>query len=163
MENNWGYQRRTQYFSYESWKPLVLAIYLHVLSVTQLYPTLLRLHGLWPARLLCSWNFPSKNTGVGCHFLLQGIFLTQGSNLHLLYLLHWQMGSLPLYQQGNPLAIYRCVKMYNKHFKFIIVLSKLDNHLYFVPFNFCSYYLLAFWIKTVYPLYVKFRVYFGLC
>ena len=36
-----------------------------------------------------------KNTGVGCHFLLQGIFLTQGSNLSLLHLLHWQAGSLP--------------------------------------------------------------------
>ena len=33
-------------------------------------------------------NFPGKNTGVGCHFLLQGIFLTQGSNLSLLCLLH---------------------------------------------------------------------------
>ena len=33
-----------------------------------------------PARLPCPWDFPGKNTGVGCHFLLQGIFLTQGSN-----------------------------------------------------------------------------------
>ena len=32
------------------------------------------------------WNFPGKNTGVGCHFLLQGIFLTQGSNLSLVSL-----------------------------------------------------------------------------
>ena len=31
-----------------------------------------------PARLLCPWNFPDKNTGVGCHFLLQWIFLTPG-------------------------------------------------------------------------------------
>ena len=37
-----------------------------------------------PARLLCPWDFPGKNTGVGCHFLLQGIFLTQGSNPQLL-------------------------------------------------------------------------------
>ena len=35
-------------------------------------------HGLQPARLLCPWEFPGKNTGVGCHFLLQGIFPTQG-------------------------------------------------------------------------------------
>ena len=35
-------------------------------------------HGPWPARLLCPWDSPGKNTGVGCHFLLQGIFLTQG-------------------------------------------------------------------------------------
>ena len=38
-----------------------------------------------------------NNTGVGCHVLLQGLFPTQGSNLHLLHLLHWQVvGSLPL-------------------------------------------------------------------
>ena len=47
-------------------------------------------HGLYPARLLCSWDFPGKNTGVDSHFLLQGIFLTQWLNPHLLYLLHWQ-------------------------------------------------------------------------
>ena len=34
----------------------------------------LRPHGLWPARLLCPWDFPGKNTGVGCRFLLQTIF-----------------------------------------------------------------------------------------
>ena len=39
--------------------------------VTRLYPTLLWLHGLEPTRLPCPWDFPSKNTGVGCHFLLQ--------------------------------------------------------------------------------------------
>ena len=38
-----------------------------------------------PARLLCSWDSPGKNTGMGCHFLLQGIFLTQELNLGLLY------------------------------------------------------------------------------
>ena len=40
----------------------------------------LRPHGLQPARLLCPWDSPGKNTGVGCHALLQGIFPTQGSN-----------------------------------------------------------------------------------
>ena len=37
-------------------------------------------HGLQPARLLCPWDFPGKNTGVGCHFFLYGIFPTQGLN-----------------------------------------------------------------------------------
>ena len=37
-------------------------------------------HGLWPSRLFCPWNSPEKNTRVGCHALLQGIFLTEGSN-----------------------------------------------------------------------------------
>ena len=40
----------------------------------------LRPRGLQPTRLLCPWDAPGKNTGVGCHSLLQGIFPTQGSN-----------------------------------------------------------------------------------
>ena len=46
---------------------------------------LLQVRGLQPARLLCPWDFPGKNTGVGCHFLLQGIFPTQRSNTGLLH------------------------------------------------------------------------------
>ena len=52
-------------------------------------------------RLLCSWDSPGKNTGMGCHALLQGIFLTQGSNPCLLHLLHWQVSSLPLAAPGQ--------------------------------------------------------------
>ena len=58
-----------------------------------------------PARLLCPWNFPDRNTGAGCHFLLQGSFLTQGSNPSLLRLLHWQAGSLPLHHLGSPINV----------------------------------------------------------
>ena len=47
------------------------------------------LYGLQPTRLLSPWDFPGKNTGVGCHVLLQRIFPTQGFNLHLLCLLHF--------------------------------------------------------------------------
>ena len=47
---------------------------------------------------------PCKNTGVGCHFPLQGIFLTQGLKPHLLYLLHWQAGFLPLAPLRKPLS-----------------------------------------------------------
>ena len=46
---------------------------------------------LWtiqPVRLLCPWDSPGKDTEVGCHALLQGIFLTQGSNLHLRQILY---------------------------------------------------------------------------
>ena len=45
----------------------------------------LRPHGLFPTRLLCPWNSLGKSTGVNCHSLLQGIFLTQGSNSGLLH------------------------------------------------------------------------------
>ena len=50
-----------------------------LLLVTQssVVSTSLRLHGLWPARFLCPWDFSGKNTGVGCHFL------------------HWAVSSLP--------------------------------------------------------------------
>ena len=54
-------------------------------------------YGPQPFRLLCPWDSPGKNTGVGCHSLLQGIFLTQGSNP---YLLHWQADAL----QSEPLV-----------------------------------------------------------
>ena len=129
-------------------------------SVAQKCLTLLRPYGLQPTSLLCSWNFPGKNTGfptpgdlilyhwchlgsphkpsvlshfscvwlfcnpmdcslpgssvhgisrqeysgVGCHFLLQGIFPSQGLNLGLLCLWHWQAGSLPLGPPGKPLC-----------------------------------------------------------
>ena len=54
-----------------------------------------------PTSLLCPWNFPGNNTGVGCHFLLQGISPTQRLNPHLLSLLHWQADSLSLLPPGK--------------------------------------------------------------
>ena len=49
---------------------------------------LIRPHGLKPTTLSCPWDFPGKNAGVGGHFLLQGIFLTQGSDPNLLHAPH---------------------------------------------------------------------------
>ena len=51
---------------------------------SQSCPTLLRPHGLQRWRFLCPWDYPDKNTEVGCHDLLQGIFPAQGSNSRLL-------------------------------------------------------------------------------
>ena len=59
----------------------------------------LRPHGLEPTRHLCLWDFPGKNIGVGCHFILQGIFQTKRSNHHLLL---WQVDSLPPHRLGSP-------------------------------------------------------------
>ena len=50
----------------------------------------LRPYGLKNTRLLCPWDSLGKHTGVSCQALLQGIFWTQGLNLHLLCLLLWQ-------------------------------------------------------------------------
>ena len=75
-------------------------MYVHMLShpvmSNSLWP-----HGPQPTRLLCPWNFPGTNTGVGCHFLLQEILPTQGPNLCLLCLLHWQADSLQLSHLGS--------------------------------------------------------------
>ena len=50
-----------------------------------------------------SMGFSRQEFWSGCHFLLQGIFLTQRWNLCLLHLLHWQMDSLPLAPPGKAL------------------------------------------------------------
>ena len=70
--------------------------------VAKLYLTLRDIMGQAPLPM----GFPSKNTGVGCHVLLQGIFLTQGSNPRLINLLHWKAGSLPLAPPGKPVYMY---------------------------------------------------------
>ena len=70
-----------------------------VVCVCSVISDSLRPHGLWPIRLLCPGNFSGKNTRVGCHFLLQGIFPTHGLNLCLL---HLQVDSLPLSHMGSP-------------------------------------------------------------
>ena len=69
--------------------------------VTKSCLTLLLPRGLQPTRLLCSWDFPGRNTGMGCHFLLQGIFQIQGSNLHLL------LGRWILYHGATREALHR--------------------------------------------------------
>ena len=67
-------------------------------------------YGPWPPRLLWPWDHPGKNTVVGCYFLLQGILPTQGSNLHLLHLLHWQVDSSSLSHLGSPTL---CIHLLN--------------------------------------------------
>ena len=67
-----------------------------------LCPNSLRHRGLEPARLFCAYDFPGKDIGGGYHFLLQGIFLTQGSNPRLLQGLRWQADSLALQPRGRP-------------------------------------------------------------
>ena len=76
-----------------------------LMSVYSVMSNSLKPHGLQPAGLLYSRDFPGMDTGVGCHVLLQGIFLTQGSNPCLLCLLHWQVGSLQL---SPPYHLFSC-------------------------------------------------------
>ena len=57
----------------------------------------------WPSSSVHE-DSPGNNTGVGCHAVLQGIFLTQGSNPRLLCLFHWEVSSLPLVRPGKSKA-----------------------------------------------------------
>ena len=63
-----------------------------------------------PSRLLCPQNFPGKNTGVGCYFLLHGIFLNQGWNPWFLRILHWQVDSFPLCPLGSQFFTHGVIK-----------------------------------------------------
>ena len=66
--------------------PFILSVHLTTMCLcAQLCPTLYNPMDCSPPGSFCRWDFPGKNTGEGCYFLLQGIFLTQGSNPCLLH------------------------------------------------------------------------------
>ena len=74
-----------------------------ILKVKVLVTQPLRPHGLGPTRLLCPWDSLGKNTGVGCHALLQGIFLIQGLNPGLL---NFRQIPYHLSHQTSPIQNY---------------------------------------------------------
>ena len=87
----------------------------YICLVAKSHPTLC--DPMDPARFLYPWDFPSKNTGVGCCSLLQGIFLTQETNPSLLCLQCWQADSSSLVLSGkpdcvcvNPVTLALCAK-----------------------------------------------------
>ena len=63
----------SEYFQALNFTYEIVAVVVQLLSAVQLF-----FDGLQPARLFCPWDFPGKNNGVDCYFLLQGIFPTQG-------------------------------------------------------------------------------------
>ena len=73
-----------------------------------------------PHQVLCPWDFPGKNTGADCHFLLQGIFAIQGLNPHLL---HWQASSLAL-SHLESLCVCIYIYIYVKPLLFSIFFHK---------------------------------------
>ena len=117
---------------------------LHLLSVqTFKRPSCCSIHGkgkwspsvmsdsLWPhepTRLLHPWDFPGKSTWMGCHFLLQGIFLTQGSNPDLP---HCRQTLYHLSYQGSPAHKGKAL------IKFLLLL-KPSHFLYFTKYLLCT-------------------------
>ena len=87
-------------------------------------------YGLQSTRLLCPLDFSGKNIGVGCHFLLQGIFPTQGLT-GLLCLLHWQTGSLPLCLLESSKILFPFLNFNPKNwcFKIVVLGETLESPL----------------------------------
>ena len=87
-------------------------------------------HGLQPTRYLCPLNFPVKSSGVGSQSLLQRIFLTQGSKLHIFHLLHWQSRFFTVVPFGC------CNKLpqiwYKRTYSFIVLESRSPKSLLLV-------------------------------
>ena len=88
------------------WFTCCCGCYFCCCSVTKSHLILLQPHGLQPSRFLCPLESPGKNPGLGLRLLPQGIFPAQGSSLHLLWLLHWRVDSLPLSHQGSLAHTY---------------------------------------------------------
>ena len=88
----------------------------------------LRTHELSPTGLLRPWDFSGKNTGVGCHFLLQGNFQTQGSNPGLL---HCRQTLYSLSHRGSPFVYLLCRNVYSS-------LLALKNQIVFLLVSFAS-------------------------
>ena len=99
----------------------------------------LRPHELQPSRLLRPWDFPGKNTGMGCHFLLQGIFPTQGLNpglLHCRQTLHHLSHQEAKLMLVNDSLVYFASFIYSS-----IIASTLYSHLFFLSLSFFFFFL----------------------
>ena len=88
----------------EPTSPVLAAVAVQLLSRVQLFVT------LWTVahQALCPRDSSGKNTGVGCHSLLQGIFPTPGIEPGS-PILHWQADSYPLYHQGSLRSLFNCL------------------------------------------------------
>ena len=98
------YNNRLLWQAPKTWDGLLSQSRVCACSVSKLCPT------LWPTRLFSPWDPPGKNTGVGCHFLLQGIVTTQILNSYLLCLLwfQWQTNTMnqPLKSEYSTFFIH---------------------------------------------------------
>ena len=81
-------------------------LYIHVHALSLLTCLTLQPHGLKPSRLFCPWDSPGKNTGGGCHALLQGNLPDPGVESMSPASPALAADSLPLAEPGKPISIY---------------------------------------------------------
>ena len=127
-------------------RKIISKMYLKYLGVlvSQSCPTLCDPIDHRPTRLLCPWNTPGKNAGVGCHALLQGIFPTNGSNPGLLHcwqiLYHLSHLGIPVLKYLEVTKWYWCLNILNtvwdlsylirKKFSYTCMIDKILIHQY---------------------------------
>ena len=70
----------------------------------------LRVHGLRPARPLCLWNAPGKNTGVGCHSILQGIILQSGLACYIIFVCSFMKVLSRVFFQNSEVCLQYMLK-----------------------------------------------------
>ena len=105
-----------------------------------------------PDSLLCPWDSPDNNPGVGCHFLFQGIFPIQGWNLHLW---HWQVDSLPLSHLGSSIWHLVCNYFLNSiGCLFILLMISFTMEKLFISSLIYSHLILVF-VAVLLMLYLK--------
>ena len=124
--------------------------------------TLLCPFGLQCTSLLCPWDFPGENTGVGCHFLPQGILLTQGSNPHLL---HWQKNSLPRSPEySSTVSLFlACSLDASLCMPAIVLFEVLYCKIKMFFFNFCVSIFNVLFVQKVFWTYYSMVLYSQLC
>ena len=120
LKNEWVLEFNLQY-------PRIVKMCCAMLS-RSVVPNSLRPHGLQPARLFCPWDSPGRNTGVGCHALLQGIFLTQGLNPGVLHCRRFYIIWAIREAQSYKITHYINVGLWVKLEGLIIIIQQFSNY-----------------------------------
>ena len=150
-------------------QPLHVLPFLHTVEATNLLSAhvcvLSRFSHVWLFAMDCSpsgssihGNLQARILERGWHALLEGIFLTQGSNWCLFSLLHWQMGSLPLSLLGSPICflalwIFSRNQFYIFHINGIIYMRLLYLVFLLKSVILLSWTLVAVYVSTSFPFY----------
>ena len=100
----------------------------HVCCVTWVMPDYLQPCRLWPTRLLCPWDSPSKNTGLGCPLLLQESS-QPGDGTHVSCLLHWRWVLYLWHLLGSPeIHFYLNIKNILKEIKTVLAYFSITSN-----------------------------------
>ena len=119
--------------SLDDLRPLIVKFYVNIYVFAPSCQILCDSPRPQPARLLCLWNFPGKNTGVGQPFPAAGDLPNPEIKFSSLHLLHWQAGSLPRLPPGKPINTYTYTYVYT-HTYCIHTCTHKHTYMYIHPY-----------------------------